>query len=51
MNTKNVLRYFHVIYISKETFLKIKSLRRCHDDSLTNHFEKKIINLIQKKFY
>ena len=46
MNTKNVLRYFHVIYISKEIFLKIEILRRCHDDSLIKYFEKKIIDLI-----
>ena len=40
MNTKNVLRYFYVVYISKEIFLKIEILRRCHDDFLTNYFEK-----------
>ena len=28
MNTKNVLRYFHVVYILKKTFLKIEILRR-----------------------
>ena len=43
----NIIQYYHVVYISNKTTLKIKILRRCHDDSLTRHFDvKKIIALI-----
>ena len=38
--------------MSRKITLKAKILRRCHDDSLTRHFDvKKTIALIQKKFF
>ena len=39
LNRNNILKYFHVIYVSKKTTLKIEILRRCHDDFLTKHFK------------
>ena len=41
LNSNNILRYWHTIYVSNETNLKTKILKRCHDDSLTKHFETK----------
>ena len=50
-NKNNILRYFHVIYVSKQMILKIKILRHYYDDSLTRHFKyKKTICFVQKKF-
>ena len=47
---KNIIQYYHIVYLSNETILRAKILRRCHDDSLTRYFDvKKTIALIQKK--
>ena len=48
----NIIQYYHAIYISRKITLKTKILRRCHDDSLTKHFDvKKTIILIQNFFF
>ena len=41
INSNNILRYWHAIYVSNEINLKTKILKRCHDDFLTRHFETK----------
>ena len=46
-NKNNILKYFHAIYVSRKTILKIEILRRCHDDSLTRHFKYIFIIYIQ----
>ena len=47
LNSNNILRYWHAIYVLNETNLKIEILKRYHDDSLTKHFEiEKIVDLI-----
>ena len=52
INSNNILRYWHAIYVSNEINLKTKILKRCHDDFLTRHFEtKNTIDFIQRKFY
>ena len=52
LNSNNILRYWHAIYVFNEANLKIEILKRCHDDFLTRHFEiEKIVDFIQRKFY
>ena len=48
----NLLCYFHVIYVSDKTVIKIKILHMYYDNFLTRHFEiKKTRSLLQRKFY
>ena len=52
LEKNNIIQYYYIVYISNETILKAKILRRCYDDSLTKYFDvKKTIALIQKKFF
>ena len=52
LNSNNILRYWHAIYVFNERNLKVEILKRCHDDFLTKHFEiEKIVDFIQRKFY
>ena len=52
MNKKNLLRYFHVVYVFEEAFLRFMLLRLHHDDLLTRHYDnKKTLTLLKRKFY
>ena len=52
LDSNNILRYWHAIYVFNEASLKVEILKRCHDDFLARHFEiEKIVDLIQRKFY
>ena len=51
VNKKNLLRYFHVVYVFEETFLRFALLRLYYDDSLTRYYKsKKILILLEKNF-
>ena len=49
---KELLYFFHVIYVSEKVALKTKLLYIHYDNFLANHFKiKKIHVLMQRKFY
>ena len=52
LNKKNLLRYFHAVYVFEKASLRFTLLRLHHDDFLTKHYDsKKTLTLLERKFY
>ena len=52
IDIENIWKHFKWIYISIETLVRAKLLRRHHDDELTEHFEtEKTLKLFVRKYY